>query len=106
MIFSVDNVVEKNLPNVHNKPWLAVPTRAMLRYLLHEKQCNDMANEHAHLSGVDFVEQILACLNFSYSVPNNEIENIPIEGRVVKSLPMNYSWPLSHCIQFYCQYAI
>ncbi|NCO70030.1 MULTISPECIES: lysophospholipid acyltransferase family protein [Shewanella] len=83
MIFSVDNVVEKNLPNVHNKPWLAVPTRAMLRYLLHEKQCNDMANEHAHLSGVDFVEQILACLNFSYSVPNNEIENIPIEGRVV-----------------------
>ncbi|MCT8986776.1 lysophospholipid acyltransferase family protein [Shewanella phaeophyticola] len=83
MIFTVDNVVEKNLPNVHSKPWLATPTKAMLRYLLHEKQCNDIANEHAHLSGVDFVEQILACLNFTYSVPNNEVENIPHEGRVV-----------------------
>ncbi len=83
MIFTVDNVVEKNLPNVHNKPWLAAPTKAMLRYLLHEKQCNDIANEYAHLSGVDFVEQILACLNFTYSVPNNEVENIPHEGRVV-----------------------
>lgn len=55
----------------------------MLRYFLKEKECNDIANKFAFLQGVDFVEQVLNSFNFSYSVPNNEVENIPIEGRVV-----------------------
>ncbi|RLV59078.1 GNAT family N-acetyltransferase [Parashewanella curva] len=83
MIFTVDNVVKENLPNIENKPWLAKPTKAMLRYLLNEKQCNDIAMEHAHLSGVDFVEKVLESFNFSYSVKSDEVENIPCEGRVV-----------------------
>ncbi|WP_372036798.1 GNAT family N-acyltransferase [Shewanella sp. 10N.286.52.A9] len=83
MIFTVDNVVEKNLPKIHQTPWLATPTKAMLRYLLNEKQCNDIAAEFAYLKGVDFVEHVLDCFDFNYSVPSNEIENIPIDGRVV-----------------------
>ncbi len=34
MIFTVDNVVEKNLPLLDKSRWLATPTKAMLRYLL------------------------------------------------------------------------
>lgn len=83
MIFTVDNVVEKNLPLLDKNPWLATPTKAMLRYLLKEKECNEIANQFSFLKGVDFVEQVLNSFNFSYSVPNNEVENIPIEGRVV-----------------------
>ena len=82
MIFTVDNMVEKNLPKLNQTPWLAAPTKAMLRYLLHEKECNDIAAEYAYLKGVDFVEQILTNFNFNYSVPSSEIENIPCEGRV------------------------
>ncbi|MBL4815109.1 MAG: GNAT family N-acetyltransferase, partial [Shewanella sp.] len=77
MIFTVDNMVEKNLPKLNQTPWLAAPTKAMLRYLLHEKECNDIAAEYAYLKGVDFVEQILTNFNFNYSVPSSEIENIP-----------------------------
>ncbi|QYK10178.1 GNAT family N-acyltransferase [Shewanella mangrovisoli] len=83
MIFTVDNVVEQNLPALKDKPWLAKPTKAMLRYLLNEKQCNDIANQFAYLQGVDFVEQVLASFDFSFTVPANEVENIPCEGRVV-----------------------
>ncbi|BAJ00362.1 GNAT family N-acyltransferase [Shewanella violacea] len=83
MIFTVDNMVEKNLPKLNQTPWLAAPTKAILRYLLKEKECNDIAAEYAYLKGVDFVEQILANFNFTYSVPSSEIENIPSEGRVV-----------------------
>ncbi|MFB2733818.1 GNAT family N-acyltransferase [Shewanella mangrovisoli] len=83
MIFTVDNVVEQNLPALKDKPWLAKPTKAMLRYLLNEKQCNEIANQFAYLQGVDFVEQVLASFDFSFTVPANEVENIPCEGRVV-----------------------
>lgn len=83
MIFTVDSMVEKNLPKLNQMPWLAAPTKAMLRYLLNEKECNDIAAEYAYLKGVDFVEQILTNFNFNYSVPSSEIENIPCEGRVV-----------------------
>lgn len=83
MIFTVDNVVEHNLPTINGKPWLAKPAKAMLRYLLNEKECNDIANQFAYLQGIDFVEQVLASFDFSFTVPANEIENIPCEGRVI-----------------------
>ena len=83
MIFTVDNVVKENLPRIEQKPWLAKPTKSMLRYLLNEKECNDIAMQHAHLTGIDFVEKVLESFHFSYSVPNTEVENIPCEGRVV-----------------------
>ena len=83
MIFTVDKVVKDNLPQIEQKPWLAKPTKTMLRYLLNEKECNEIAMQHAHLTGIDFVEKVLESFHFSYSVPNTEIENIPCEGRVV-----------------------
>ena len=83
MIFTVDNVVEKNLPKINQTPWLSTPTKAMLRYLLNEKACNDIANQFSYLKGIDFVDQLLTSFNFNYSVPSSEVENIPIEGRVV-----------------------
>ncbi|MCE9686412.1 lysophospholipid acyltransferase family protein [Shewanella sp. AS16] len=83
MIFTVDRVVEDNLPGINQKPWLAKPAKAMLRYLLNEKQCNEIANQFSYLQGVDFVEQVLTSFDFSFTVPDNEIENIPCDGRVV-----------------------
>lgn len=82
-IFTVDNLVEHNLPSIHHKPWLANPTKAMLRYLLNEQECNAIAQQFSYLQGVDFVEQVLSRFDFSFSVPADEIENIPCEGRVV-----------------------
>ncbi len=83
MIFTVDKVVKENLPKIEKKPWLAKTTKTMLRYLLNEKECNDIAMQHAHLTGIDFVEKVLESFNFNYSVPSTEIANIPHDSRVV-----------------------
>ncbi|WP_394200222.1 GNAT family N-acyltransferase [Shewanella waksmanii] len=82
-IFSVDDVVANNLPKINQSPWLATPTKALLRYFLMEKQCQQITQEFDYLSGIDFIEQVLAKFNFNYSVPNSEVENIPSEGRVI-----------------------
>jgi putative hemolysin len=83
MIFTVDKVIEDNLPRLNNAPWLAKPTKAMLRYLLNERQCNEIANQFSHLKGIDFVEQVLQTFNISYTVPDVQLENVPPQGRVV-----------------------
>ncbi|MDO8255132.1 lysophospholipid acyltransferase family protein [Shewanella algae] len=83
MMFTVDKVVESNLPNINSKPWLAKPTKALLRYLLNERECNDIAGQFSFLKGVDFVEQVLESFAVSYTVPDSEVENIPHQGRVV-----------------------
>ncbi|WP_081933408.1 GNAT family N-acyltransferase [Shewanella mangrovi] len=83
MIFTVDKVVEENLPTLNNKPWLAKPTKAMLRFMLNEQQCNQIAEQFSHLQGSDFVEQVLQYFNISYTVPDVEWENLPPTGRVV-----------------------
>ena len=83
MIFTVDKVIEDNLPQLNNKPWLVKPTKAMLRYLLNEQRCNEIASQFSHLKGIDFVERVLQTFNISYTVPDNQLENVPPQGRVV-----------------------
>ena len=83
MIFSVDDIITTHLPRLNQSSWLATPTKALLHYFLMEKECQEITQEFTHLSGIDFIEQVLASFNFTYSVPSSEIENIPYEGRVV-----------------------
>lgn len=83
MIFSVDDMIANNMLKLNQSPWLATPTKAVLRHFLMEKECQAITQDFAYLSGVDFIEQVLASFDFTYSVLSNEIENIPHEGRVV-----------------------
>lgn len=82
-MFHVDEVVEKNLPAISGKPWLEKPVKAALRGLLHEKEFHEFERRYPHLTGLDFVEQVLNMFNVSYSVRDSERENIPSTGRVV-----------------------
>ncbi|OKY27981.1 lysophospholipid acyltransferase family protein [Thalassotalea sp. PP2-459] len=79
----VDDVVEQNLPKIQQTPWLAKPVKAILKSLLHENKFQDFEQKYPHISGFDFVEQGLSHLGVSYSVRDNERENIPRDGRVV-----------------------
>ncbi|WP_394132056.1 GNAT family N-acyltransferase [Shewanella maritima] len=81
-LFSVEKMMQANLPVVNNSI-LNTPVKTALQYLFHEQQCNQIADKHAHLSGIDFIEQVLAEFDVSYAVPNQEIENIPVTGRLV-----------------------
>lgn len=63
--------------------YLAKPLIWFLRYLFHEKEFKAFGEKHGHLQGFDFVDQVLAYFNFSYSLRENERERIPSSGRVV-----------------------
>lgn len=82
-MFTVNEIIEKHLPQVSGNSWLNKPTCALLRYLLHEREINEFGERYPFVQGLDFVEQVLEFFNVSYSVRDNEKENIPVHGRVV-----------------------
>lgn len=83
MIFTVDNLIDTRLPGISASRWLKRPVSAALRFLLHEEECNRIAAEFAFLQGVDFAGAVLETLNFSFTVPDSDLDNIPAKGRVV-----------------------
>lgn len=82
-MFTVDDVIEKNLPQLQKHPVLSSVTRAALRRLLHEREFIEFGEQYPHLKGLDFVEQVLDYFDFSYSVSARDLERIPNQGRCV-----------------------
>ncbi|KMT65765.1 lysophospholipid acyltransferase family protein [Catenovulum maritimum] len=82
-MFTVDEVVAKNIPQLQKHPVLSSCTKVALRRLLHEKEFIEFEEKYPHLSGLDFVEQVLDYFNFSYTISDRELERIPSSGRCV-----------------------
>jgi len=82
-MLEVDKVVDENLPNLANKPWLERPVKSFLKRFLHEQEFQQFEEQYPHLKGIDFVEQCLTYLGVSYSARDSERENIPSQGRAV-----------------------
>lgn len=82
-MFSVDQVIKQNYPQLEPSSMRASITRFVLRDLLHEKDFVDFSQRYPHLTGLDFVEQVLQYFDFTYSVRDSELERIPATGRCV-----------------------
>jgi putative hemolysin len=82
-VFTVDEVLNKHYPNIANKPLLFKPLKFILRRLLHEKDVVEFGEQYGHLSGLDFVEQVLEYFSISFSVRDIEKERIPASGKCV-----------------------
>lgn len=82
-MFSVDQVIKQNYPQLEPSSLRASITRFILRDLLHEKDFVDFSQRYPHLTGLDFVEQVLQYFDFTYSVRDSELERIPATGRCV-----------------------
>ena len=82
-MFSVDQVIKQNYPQLEPSSLRASITRFVLRDLLHEKDFVDFSQRYPHLTGLDFVEQVLQYFDFTYSVRDSELERIPATGRCV-----------------------
>ncbi len=82
-MFSVEQVIKQNYPQLEQSSTRASFTRFILRDLLHEKDFIDFSQRYPHLTGLDFVEQVLAYFEFTYSVRDTELERIPTTGRCV-----------------------
>ena len=82
-MISVEQILDRHLPQLSRHPWLSKPVSALLRALLHEQSFQRFAEDYPHLDGLPFIEKVLEYFDFSYAVRDNERERIPTRGRVV-----------------------
>jgi putative hemolysin len=82
-MFSVDQIVTNHFPTLARSQIGAPFLKGVLRRLLHEEDFQGFAERFPHLQGIEFVEQALQTLQFSYAVNDSERENIPASGRVL-----------------------
>ena len=80
-MLNVEQVVKERLPKLENKPWLYKPPTWLLKNLLHESDIKDFSQRYPNLQGIDFVEQVLAYFNFTYSY--RSAEHLHDEGVVI-----------------------
>ena len=76
-------LLTEHFPNVANNKLLGKPASAVLKHLLCEQEINAFSLKYPHLSGFDFIEEVLNYFSFSYSVSDSQRERIPEAGRVV-----------------------
>lgn len=83
-MFSIENVINTQYPSLaaKNKKFLR-PVTAFLRTLFHESEVQQFEQRYQHLSGMDFVEQVLEYFDFTYSVSERDLEKIPTYGKIV-----------------------
>ncbi|UCA12846.1 lysophospholipid acyltransferase family protein [Aeromonas enteropelogenes] len=82
-MFSVDTLLAQHFPRLHGSPTLAPLSKRALAWLFNEQAFQQFASRYPHLRGLDFVEQVLAQLDFDYRVSEAQLEHIPASGRVI-----------------------
>ncbi len=82
-MFTVEQLVSDHFPAIPKHSLRYKSSVALLRRLLHEQEFVRFAEEYPHLSGFEFVEQVLDYFDFSYKVDERQRQRIPASGRVV-----------------------
>ncbi len=81
---NVEMLLKKEHPALFKFPEIfSKPIVGLTRLLVRENSINHFMSIHETKSGLDFVNAALKHLNVSYKVIHNEIENIPVMGKVI-----------------------
>jgi len=83
-MFSIESVINTQYPVLasNHKKFLRLAT-AFLRTLFHESEVQQFEQRYGHLSGMDFIEQVLEYFDFTYSISARDQEKIPTHGKIV-----------------------
>jgi len=82
-MLSIETAIHSLYPGFRDKPAvISRPLIALLRRVLHEHELNTFFKQHPE-EGMPFIEAVLSHLDVSYSVDQNEIENIPAMGKLI-----------------------
>jgi putative hemolysin len=82
-MLDTQQVIANHYPKVANSHRLNKPISKILKYLLCEEQLNEFSKQYPHLTGFDFVEQVLSYFSFTYRVNDQQRERIPQTGKLI-----------------------
>ncbi|UPW17595.1 lysophospholipid acyltransferase family protein [Agarivorans sp. TSD2052] len=82
-MISAQQVLNQHYPSLSQHPRRYSIVKWFFSKVLFEDEFQAFGEQHPHLKGVAFIDQVFAELNISYRVSQNERERIPSEGRVV-----------------------
>lgn len=82
-MISVDNIIQKRFPSLPQRPQLFRVLSVLLKRFFREHEFIAFAQRYPHLKGIDFVEQVLEEFNLSTQVKREQLERIPVSGRVI-----------------------
>ncbi|WP_373071450.1 lysophospholipid acyltransferase family protein [Sulfurimonas sp.] len=82
-MIDIQKEIHDKYPNLKNNKLLNSSLSKFAKTVIHENTINEFLKVHDHLKGFEFVEAVLEYFNFSFSLSEKELENIPTTGRVV-----------------------
>ncbi|BBB26637.1 GNAT family N-acyltransferase [Amphritea japonica] len=83
-MINVERVINDKYPSFAEKPSaIKKTTLFLLRRLFHEQEVNNFLEENDNSEGFEFIDQVLDYFNFTYSLTNKDLMNIPSSGRVL-----------------------
>lgn len=77
------DIASNHFPRINNTPFVGKTLVFLLRTLFHETEYKQFVERYPHLRGLDFAEKVLEYFNFTYTIRDKELNNIPSQGRVV-----------------------
>ena len=82
-MIDIQREIHSKYPNLKNNKLINASLSKFAKTIVHENTINDFLQEHEHLVGFEFIDAVLEYFNFDYILKENELENIPTNGRVV-----------------------
>jgi len=82
-MIDVQKMIASRYPKLKNNPIIKKAIDKFADSIVHQKHINAFLEQNSHLGSFEFIENALEEINFTYSISNKDIENIPSSGRVV-----------------------
>jgi len=82
-MIDVQKMIAKKYPKLKNNKVIQKAINKFADSIVHQETINTFLEENAHLGSFEFIENALEEINFSYSLSDKDLCNIPATGRVI-----------------------
>jgi len=82
-MINVQKMINKKYPKLKNNKIIISAIDKFANSIIHQEQINQFLADNSHLGSFEFIENALEELNFTYTISNRDIQNIPASGKVV-----------------------
>ena len=82
-MIDVEKMITRKYPKIRNNKIIKGAISKFADSVVHQNEINAFLEKNTHLGSFEFIDEVLEYFNFSYTLLDKELENIPSSGRVV-----------------------